>query len=210
MERTACRAAIKTAAEIPANSPIQTFWVTLPTRAPTMEPISIMPSMAMFTTPARSLMMPEKAPRVMGTAMETALESMPPRLSDFPEACQVRKLKMSSRNTTPTIPLVALPNPLIVWKRPMPRLRIMVMSRAVWEGTTQLGIVPTVMPPGVITKVVRASVAVLLKNTKKIKTAVRISTTPMMMRRLGETSFSLTRAIAVEEVAIIYSLLLRQ
>ena len=81
----------------------------------TIQDISIMPSMAMLMMPERSAKMPEKAPRVMGTASITALESMPARFNDLPAACHTRKLKMTNRKHSPTRALVQRPKLLTSW-----------------------------------------------------------------------------------------------
>jgi len=80
----------------------------------------------------------------MGIASNTALESMPAKLSDLPLACQIKKLKMSNNPHTPTTVLVASPKPLTSWKMPSAMqipARMVSESRA---GSTQSAIWPNV------------------------------------------------------------------
>jgi len=98
---------------MPPSKPSQGFLVTLPTIAATMDAISIMPSIEILTMPERSARMPEKAPRVIGTASKTALESIPARLSCLSAACQTKKPKIRKSAQIPTIRFVHLPKPLI-------------------------------------------------------------------------------------------------
>jgi len=166
MDKTASTQASRTPLAMAASSPSQGDLVMEPTNTPTMAPISIIPSMAMLTTPARSHKTPENAPSVMGTARRTALLSMPPRLRDCPSADQVRKLKTKNSETIPRMTFVARPNPRETWMPPRMAETIARIYSVVWAGKTQFPITPWVNPPGVITNVVFASGEVVRINTK--------------------------------------------
>ena len=113
MLKTAWIAASSIDESMPASKPKTALCVRLPTNAAIIDAINIIPSIAMLTVPERSANIPENAAKVMGIANNTALESMPAKLSDLPLACQIKKLKMSNNPHTPTTVLVASPKPLI-------------------------------------------------------------------------------------------------
>ena len=80
-----------------------------------MAAVSIMPSMAMFTTPARSHRMPLKAPMVSGTERMNMMRSMPARLSRPPDAAQVRKAKTNMPPIKAKASPVSLRKPRTSW-----------------------------------------------------------------------------------------------
>jgi len=155
---------------IPPKSPSHGLLVTLPTIAATMEAISIMPSIEMLMIPERSARMPEKAPKVIGTASKTALESIPARLSCCPAACQTRKAKIRNNAQIPIIRLVHFLKPLINWKTPMTNGNAARIISVVFEGKIQSAIKPWSIPPGVITNLVRVSAVVFAAKAKRSAT----------------------------------------
>ncbi len=74
-----------------------------------------MPSMAMFTTPARSHKMPDSAPSVSGTERMNMMRSMPARFSVPPEAAQDRKAKTNMLPTSANAKPVRRPKPRTSW-----------------------------------------------------------------------------------------------
>ena len=82
IDSTPCTSPSNAPASTAPSSPIHRL-LTLPTIAPIMAAVSIMPSMAMLTTPARSHRIPDSAPSVSGTA-ESMIRSIPARFRDAP------------------------------------------------------------------------------------------------------------------------------
>ena len=71
-------------------SPASRLLVSEPTTADRKAPASSWPSMAMFTTPARSHRTPDRAPKISGTLSSSDPWSRPVSGMDLPETTQVR------------------------------------------------------------------------------------------------------------------------
>src|SRR3990170_3175385 len=135
------------------TSPAIEFWAMLPISEPIIAPISIMPSMAMLTTPARSQSTPESAARVIGTALSSDELSSPPRLVDVPAAAQTRNPNTKKPATSPNARFVMRPKPRTSSTAPR---KMQTSARMRSDGrveTTQSGRV-VATPPGVKPKVV--------------------------------------------------------
>ena len=81
--------------------PIHRLSVRLAATTAVCAAISIMPSMPMFTTPARSLITPHSAASAMGVARTSELLNMPTRLNDFPRAAHIRKAMTKNAGDQP-------------------------------------------------------------------------------------------------------------
>ena len=71
-----------------------------------MADISMIPSMPMLTTAARSLITPHRAARAIGVALTREVFIIPTRSIDFPLAAQIRKAATKQNATNPTSKLV--------------------------------------------------------------------------------------------------------
>ena len=98
--------------------PIHGLSVALVTTAATKAPDSSIPSIAMFTTPARSHRTPDRAPNAIGTDRWTVVSRTPVRFIDWPAATQVRNAKTNANATRPRIIAVRAPNPRVSWMAP--------------------------------------------------------------------------------------------
>ena len=82
---------------IAARTPTQSEPVMLPITAAKNAPVRSWPSMAMFTTPTRSLMMPPMPPRIIGRASTRVLPSKNPTGTSAPAASQPSNETIATR-----------------------------------------------------------------------------------------------------------------
>ena len=101
-----------------ATIPIQWLPVALATTAEAKAPDRSIPSMAMFTTPARSQMMPDIAPKVIGTLRWRVLCRTPTRLIPSPATAQVRKAKEKTLIIRIITIAQRVPKPRVSWMAP--------------------------------------------------------------------------------------------
>ncbi len=136
---------------IPATIPIHGLPVALATTAEAKAPESSIPSMAMFTTPERSQMMPDMAPKVIGTLRCRVSCRIPARFMLPPEPAQVRKLKAKPMMTSVSTMAQRAPKPRVSWTTPKSAAMAASTYAVPADGTTRSGNLP---PPTFMPKVV--------------------------------------------------------